>query len=204
VAGQREKALQIAAAVQDVLHDRAAKLLSNGEDEPAVTALAHELNAAVMKSAEGVCCAPAFFGVYDEEIHTMTFINAGHTPGLLRDPHGLAELKPNGLPLGLFTHSTHDAQFCALTEGAALLLASKGLVETRSNGFEFGITRLKEVLSQSKENRAISLCREVIEAVEKFESAPQSASTKIAAAVPGLRPPEPNDVTAVAIVRVSS
>jgi serine phosphatase RsbU (regulator of sigma subunit) len=202
VAGKREKALHVAATVQDVLHDRAPKLLANGEDEPAITTLAHELNSAVLKSAEGVCCAPAFLGCYDEEINTVTFINAGHEPGLLRDARGVSELKANGLPFGLFTHATHDAQFCALTEGAALLLASKGLLETRSNGAEFGLTRLQEVLVRSKADRAISLCREVIEAVEVFESAPQSASAKIAAAVPGLRPPEPNDVTVVALVRV--
>jgi len=203
VAGKREKALQVAATVQDVLHDRASKLLANGEDEPAVTALAHELNTAVLRASGGVCCAPAFLGCYDEQIHTVTFVSAGHTPGLLRDAQGVTELKSSGLPFGLFTHSTHDAQFCALTEGAALLLVSKGLVETRSNGAEFGINRLREVFSQSKTDRAITLCREVIEAVEAFEAAPQSASAKIAAAVPGLRPPEPNDVTAVALVRIA-
>jgi serine phosphatase RsbU (regulator of sigma subunit) len=203
VAGKREKALHVAATVQDVLHDRAPKLLATGEDERAVTTLALELNSVVLKSAEGVCCAPAFLGCYDEEIHTVTFINAGHEPGLLRDAHGVSELKANGLPFGLFTHATHDAQFCALTEGAALLVASKGVFEARSNGMEFGLDRLQQVLVQSKADRAISLCREVIEAVEAFESAPQSASAKFAAAVPGLRPPEPNDVTVVALVRMA-
>lgn len=202
VAGKREKAMHVAAAVQDLLHDRAPHLLANRDDEPAVTTLAHELNSAVLQTAGGICCAPAFLGCYDEEIHTVTFINAGHTPGLLRDAQGVIDLKSNGLPLGLFTHSTHDAQFCALTEEAALLLPSKGLVETRSNGVEFGIHRLHDVLSHSKADRAISLCREVIEAVEEFEKAPQSASSKIAAAVPGLRPPEPNDVTVLALLRI--
>jgi sigma-B regulation protein RsbU (phosphoserine phosphatase) len=204
VAGKRERALHVAAAVQDTLHERAPKLLANGEDEPAVTTLAHELNAAVMKAAEGVCCAPALFGIYDESIDTITYINAGHTPGLLRDAHGISELPANGLPFGLFTHSTHDAQFCALTEGAAIILASKGLVESKVGSVEFGLNRLKELLKHTKEDRAISLCREVIEAVEQFELTPQSTTAKLAAAVPGLRPPEPNDVTTVVLMRVAS
>jgi serine phosphatase RsbU (regulator of sigma subunit) len=203
VAGKRERALHVAAAVQDVLHERAPQLLAKGDDEPTVTALAHELNAAVMKAAEGICCAPAIFGTYDESIDTITYINAGHTAGLLRDAHGIAELPPNGLPFGLFTHSTHDAQFCALTEGAAIVLASKGLVESKVGSVEFGLNRLRELLANSKEDRAISLCREVIEAVETFEMMPQTATAKLAAAVPGLRPPEPNDVTAVALVRLA-
>ena len=201
VAGQRDQALQVAAAVQDVLHQRTPTLLKDGADEPAITTLALELNRVVLESARGICCAPAFLGCYDQEIHTVTYVNAGHTPGLLKDKKGLLDLQPNGLPFGLFSHSTHDAQFCALAPGAVLLLASKGLVETRSNGMEFGMNRLRETLRMSQGEHAISICREVIEAVERFENGPQSASAKIAAAVPGLRPPEPNDVTTVALLR---
>lgn len=204
VAGKRERALHVAAAVQDTLHTRAPQLLKDGEDERAITTLALELNNVVLKGAQGVCCAPAFIGCYDEAIHTVSYVNAGHTPGLLKDSTGVAELPSNGLPFGLFSHSTHDAQFCALEERAALVLGSKGLVEARSSGTEFGLARLKTLLKESKEDRAISLCREVIEAVEKFEMAPQTASAKIAAAIPGLAPPEPNDVTTVALVRIGS
>jgi len=201
VAGQRDRALAVAAAVQEVLHQRTPALLKDGADEPAITGLALELNRVVLESAKGVCCAPAFVGCYDQDIHTVTYVNAGHTPGVLKDGKGLLELPPNGLPFGLFTHSTHDAQFCALAPGATLLLASKGLVETRSNGIEFGMNRLRECLQNSQGEHAISVCREVIEAVERYEKGPQSASSKIAAAVPGLRPPEPNDVTTVALLR---
>jgi serine phosphatase RsbU (regulator of sigma subunit) len=201
VAGRRDRALEVAAAVQDVLHKRTPQLLKDGADEPAVTGLALELNRVVLESAKGVCCAPAFLACYDQEIHTVTYVNAGHTSGLLKDDKGVLELAPNGLPFGLFTHSTHDAQYCALRPGAILLLASKGLVETRSNGIEFGMNRLREALSAAQGEHAISVCREVIEMVERYEKGPQSASSKIAAAVPGLRPPEPNDVTTVALLR---
>jgi len=40
VAGQREHALHVATAVQEVLHKRAPELLKAGADEPAVTGLA--------------------------------------------------------------------------------------------------------------------------------------------------------------------
>lgn len=201
VAGQRDHALHVAAAVQEVLHKRAPELLKAGADEPAVTTLALELNRAVLDSAHGICSAPAFLGCYDQEIHTVTYVNAGHTPGLLKDEKGILELEANGLPFGLFTHSTHDAQFCALGRQSLLLLASRGLVETRSNGNEFGMNRLREALQTTQGEHAISVCREVIEHVERYEKGPQSASAKIAAAVPGLRPPEPNDVTTVALLR---
>lgn len=201
VAGQRTQALHVAAAVQDVLQQRAPELLHRGADEAAVTGLSLELNRIVLESAKGVCSAPAFLACYDQGIHTVTYVNAGHTPGLLKDAKGILELPPNGLPFGLFTHSTHDAQFCALGPGAVLLLASRGLVETRSNGNEFGMNRLRDALGATTGEHAISVCREVIEHVERYEKGPQSATAKIAAAVPGLRPPEPNDVTTVALLR---
>lgn len=201
VAGKRDAALHVAAAVQDSVQTRAPKLFASGDDQPAVTSLVLELNKQVIEVAHGVCCAPAFVGCYDQDIHTVTYVNAGHTAGILRDEQGMADLPPNGLPLGLFSHATHDAQFCALSPGASIVLASKGLVEIRGNGFEFGMNRLREVVRESKETTAISLCREIIDAVEKFEAGPKSASSKIAAAVPGLRPPEPNDVTTVALLR---
>ena len=201
VAGQRDHALHVAAAVQEVLHKRAPELLKAAADEPTVTGLGLELNRVVLESAHGICSAPAFLGCYDQEIHTVTYVNAGHTPGLLKDDKGILELQPNGLPFGLFTHATHDAQFCAMRPHSVLLLASRGLVETRSNGNEFGMKRLREALQATQGEHAISVCREVIEQVERYEKGPQSASSKIAAAVPGLRPPEPNDVTTLALLR---
>jgi serine phosphatase RsbU (regulator of sigma subunit) len=201
VAGQRDHALTVAASVQEVLHQRTPTLLKDGGDEQAVTALALELNRVVLDSAHGICSAPAFVACYDQDIHTVTYVNAGHTPGLLKDAKGVLDLEPNGLPFGLFSHATHNAQFCALSPGSVLLLSSRGLVETRSNNIEFGMNRLREALSAAQGEHAISVCREVIEAVERYEKGPQSASSKIAAAVPGLRPPEPNDVTTVALLR---
>lgn len=200
IAGKRDQALHIAAALQEFIHGRGLEQVKRNDDEPAITSLTLELNRLVIEKAAGVCCAPAFVAIYDQEIHTVTYINAGHTPGLLRDEQGVTELPSNGLPLGLFSHSTHDAQFCALSPGAWLVLASKGLIETRSNGSEFGMNRLKEAVREMTETTAIAICREVIESVEKFEAQPASASAKIAAAVPGFRPPEPNDVTTVALV----
>lgn len=201
VAGRRDHALHVASAVQEVLHQRAPELLKGDADEQAVTRLSLELNRVVLESAKAVCSAPAFLACYDQSIHTVTYVNAGHTPGLLKDEKGILELAPNGLPFGLFTHSTHDAQFCAMGPQSVLLLASRGLVETRSNGNEYGMNRLREALQATQGEHAISVCREVIEQVERYEKGPQSASSKIAAAVPGLRPPEPNDVTTVALLR---
>src|ERR1035438_5006970 len=59
-----------------------------------------------IRAAAGVRSCSAFLGCYNEELGTICYANAGHTPGLLRDPSGITELPATGLPLGLFSAST--------------------------------------------------------------------------------------------------
>jgi len=50
--------------------------------------LARRLNLEIMRAAGGVHSCPAFAGCYNEELGTVCYVNAGHTPGLLRDDAG--------------------------------------------------------------------------------------------------------------------
>src|SRR5205085_8850122 len=126
IAGRRDEALDIAAAAQETFHEEAGKLFGDCcVNEPeALSLLTVAVNRQIMETAEGVRCAPAFVGCYDEAIGTLFYVNAGHTPALLRDEDGVTLLEANGLPFGLFTHATHDGQPCVLRPGAAVLLAS--------------------------------------------------------------------------------
>ena len=85
-----------------------------------------ELNLSIRRAAYGVRSCAAFLGCYNEELGTICYANAGHTPGLLRDPSGITELPATGLPLGLFSASTYEAPTAALQHGASLLLVSRG------------------------------------------------------------------------------
>src|SRR5262249_31783062 len=136
-----ETALHVAAETQDVFRTKALEAYKGDyvEDSSAMVSLLLDINRKVMSAAGGVVCSPAFLGCYDEDIGTLTYINAGHTPGFLRDEDGVLALEANGLPLGLFSHSTHDAQYCALRPGASVTLVSKGVCDNRVNGKEFGV-----------------------------------------------------------------
>ena len=103
-----------------------------------------QMNRAILQAA-GICSCPAFAGCYNETLGTVCYVNAGHTPGLLRDG-GITELRATGLPLGLFFHSAADASIVALQPGAALLLVSRGLVEARRKAEEFGLQQVKDQL----------------------------------------------------------
>jgi serine phosphatase RsbU (regulator of sigma subunit) len=201
IAGKRDTALKVAANVQDFFRKRCTEIYSSPdvEDSDAVTKLTLEVNRKVMEAAGGVCMAPAFIGCYDETINTLSYINAGHIPGLMQDEEGTLLLQANGLPLGLFSHSTHDSQFCTLVPGSMLMLVSKGLVETKAGGQEFGIHRVQQVLDDNLYPTAEEACKGVLAAIENFEKTPTRFGPSFSFA--GFGGHEPNDITTIAIKR---
>lgn len=201
IAGKRERALHVAAETQGVFRVTAQDLYREAgmEDADAVTRLVLELNRTIMSAAGGVCHTPAFLGCYDEEIGTLSYINAGHIPGVLKDDQGTLLLEANGLPLGLFSHSTHDSQFCAICPGAVLLLASKGVVEVRGGHDEFGIERLQNLVAETPVTDAKSICEAVLAGAEKHQMRPTHFGPGLR--IPGFGHSEPNDMTALALYR---
>jgi len=201
IAGKRENAMHIAAAAQDVFHSISEERFSHedAEDSAVLTDLLITMNKTIITEAGGVCCAPAFLGCYQQEIHVLTYINAGHTPAVLRDASGIQTLDANGLPLGLFSHSTHDSQFCALTPQSSLAVVSRGLVETRTETGEFGVQGVKQFLQENKYDAAQTICQTLLDVVVKSKRKPRGITGSFN--IPGMGKGEPNDVTVLAIFR---
>lgn len=156
----------------------------------AMMELCLELNLSIRKAAAGVRSCAAFLGCYNEELGTICYANAGHTPGLLRDPSGITELPATGLPLGLFSASTYEAPTAALQKGASLLLVSRGVVEAapKNKKDEFGLERVKDHFTKASQENASEIATDIVNAVQQFLGAK----------------PDQNDVTALALVRASS
>jgi len=149
-----------------------------------------ELNLSIRRAASGVRSCAAFVGCYNEELGTICYANAGHTPGLLRDNTGIVELPATGLPLGLFSASTYEAPTAAIPRGASLLLVSRGVVEAahKHRKEEFGLGRVKQHFESASQNNASEIATTVVTAVQDFLGAP----------------PDHNDVTALALVRAAN
>jgi serine phosphatase RsbU (regulator of sigma subunit) len=187
VAGRSEHNHAIVAAAKKTFREDAVKLLApdSVNEADAMSSLCLQLNRTVLESAGEIRSCPAFAACYNENLGVLCYFNAGHTPALLRDSTGVTELPATGLPLGLFSHATCDAPMAALTAPAGLLLVSRGVVEAKQKGEEFGLDGAKQTLSNSPLNNARDLCRAVIEDVRQFMRTP----------------PTHNDVTALALVR---
>lgn len=144
-----------------------------------------QLNKAVMKAAGGVRSCPAFLGCYNEEIKTLCYVNAGHIPAIMRDGGQIRELGATSLPLGLFSHSVPDSSVIALGPRDVVLLVSKGIVEAKHRGEEYGIERAKDYLRETGFETAHETCVSLLSRVRQFMGTA----------------PTHNDVTVLSLVR---
>lgn len=188
IAGLRADTRKILIAVQKTFRTLAPELLS-GEDLNETTAmieLCHAMNLTILRG--GVRSCPAFLGCYNEDLGTVCYANAGHTPGLLRDRTGITLLEATGLPLGLFSHTTQSAGACHLVPGSALLVVSRGIVEAEYEGADFGLDGAKRSLQEATVPGARDLCLTILQAARKC--------TPVT--------PTQNDLTTLALVRKAS
>lgn len=174
VAGRRDETRGFLIAVQEIFRKYGTELFSGSDinESEAMTQLSLRLNRGLIDLSHGVHPCPAFIACYHEKFGTLCYTNAGHTPGLLRDSHGVVQIASTGLPLGLFSHATSEAPTIGLEKGAALLLISRGVIECESlrhkSSGEFGLARVQDVLAAAPLGSARSLCSYVLNAVEEF------------------------------------
>jgi len=175
VAGRREDTRGLLVAEQEVFRTFGLKLFSPADinESEAMTELCHRINRRLIEVCCGIHSCPAFLACYHQEFGTLCYTNAGHTPALLHDASGIAELASTGLPLGLFSHATSDAPTVALAKKASLLLVSRGVIECEGRGNSsgaFGLERVKAVLRSAPFPSASSLCNSVLKAVGDYTS----------------------------------
>jgi serine phosphatase RsbU (regulator of sigma subunit) len=187
VAGRLDDTREIVSAAQSTFRSFGAALFAEEDmnESDAMIELGIQLNRSILNTAGRACSSPAFIGCYNESLGTVCYVNSGHTPGLVRDDSGITELPATGLPLGLFSHSTTDASIVALQPGAILLLVSRGIIEARRRGEEFGLHQVKDNLQLVRMETAQEICAGIIDKVQGFTH----------------RIPTHNDVTVLALAR---
>jgi sigma-B regulation protein RsbU (phosphoserine phosphatase) len=186
VAGRREDTRQVLIAAQATFRTDAPYLFAQDCNEAvAMIELSQRINRTILQFEGGVRSCPAFLGCYNEDLGTICYANAGHTPGLLRDATGITRLEATGLPLGLFSHTTRSAGTCALLPGAVLLVVSRGVVETEHDNKEFRLENVIAALGAAAAANAPDICLTILQAAQQFLHAV----------------PTRNDLTALALLR---
>jgi serine phosphatase RsbU (regulator of sigma subunit) len=188
VAGKRETCKPILDAAKACFRNSADDIFSAPElnESEAMIELARRLNLEIMRAAGGVRSCPAFAGCYNEELGTVCYVNAGHTPGLLRDHASVEELPATGLPLGLFSLAPTDARIVGLGPTGSMAVVSRGVVEAESKSSEFGLDGVRKAMETAPPS-AKALSQRILEEVQSF------LHTQ----------PKHNDVTAMTLMRTS-
>ena len=169
VAGKRETSRPVLQAAQACFRSSAEQLFSAAElnESDAMIELSRRLNLEIMRAAGGVRSCPAFAGCYNEELGTVCYVNAGHTPALLLDQSSVVELPATGLPLGLFSLAPTDARIVGLGPKGSLAVVSRGVVEAESKNAEFGLEGVKSVM-QAGPSSAKDLSQNILQSVQEF------------------------------------
>ncbi len=186
VAGKRETSGNVLNAAQACFRAAAEAIFGVGElNEPeGMIELSRRLNLEIMRAAGGVCSCPAFAGCYNEELGTLCYVNAGHTPGLLLDHKSVVELPATGLPLGLFSLAPTDARTVGVGANGSLAVVSRGVVEAESKNAEFGLNGVRSAM-EAGPCSAKDLSQRILQRVQEHMH----------------RTPKHNDVTALALTR---
>jgi serine phosphatase RsbU (regulator of sigma subunit) len=92
-------------------------------------AIAEQMAAGLHELTGGMPYATAILARFEQRPPRLTYVNAGHPPGLLLRDGQTVALEPSGLPLGLLPGSTYEAHVLELRPGDIGLLVTDGITE---------------------------------------------------------------------------
>jgi serine phosphatase RsbU (regulator of sigma subunit) len=199
IAGRRRDASPIAARTQEIFRAKAVELFGAGDVNlnEGTELLVQAVNQAITGPTKEVRFAPTMVGCYDVQLGLLAYVNAGGQTAAIRDSEGTRLLADVAMPLGLFTRLIYDASMQAFEPGAMLVVVTKGVTQSMRGNKPFGAERVMEVLRNSKQESAAEVCREVLEAANRFT---QSRWKRL----PFRRKKGAEDMTALAMVRSRS
>ena len=109
--------------------------------------------------------------VLDPTTHSMTLVNAGHMPPLIRsDDASIKELNlPSGLPLGIDEDAEYEEIPLSLEPGQAFMMYSDGLPDAMNSEEEwFGDERLQSAFGMPNMENVRDMGREVLRQIRQF------------------------------------
>ena len=136
------------------------------EDLPLV-GLMERLNRLVYEQTPGSRFITMFVAAIEPATWTLTYINAGQTPPLLRRRTGAIEpLTTGGIALGMFDRATYEAAELTVGPGDLLVAYSDGVTEAESPaGVPFDEVGLRHVIEMHHEDGLDDLGEAIVAAV---------------------------------------
>lgn len=170
VAGKSIPAALLMATVQASLKTLAPTPLS-------VSELVGKMNQyACTNSQEGRRFTTAFIAEYDAQARTLTYVNAGHNPPIVRRASGgMERLESGGIPIGILDKPAYASAAVTLQPGDYVVMFSDGVVEAENQrNEEYGEDRLTYNIHMGATQSPALLLQRIMSDIDAFVgSAPQ-------------------------------
>lgn len=138
------------------------------DEELEACALVARLNRQICRHSPRSRFITLFYAMYTPGTGTLTYVNAGQNPPLLRRANGTIErLEGTGIALGMFEGSTYEARETSVGLGDLLILYSDGVTEAEDPaGQPFEEPGLERVVAAYGDEPPADLAHAIVRAVE--------------------------------------
>ncbi len=130
-----------------------------------------DINESMCRATESAHYATFFYGLYEDQRRTLTYVNAGHHAPMLFRSNGPANpirLSTGGMVIGLFPDNTYQQATIDLNPGDVLVLFTDGLVEASNSQDEFGEHRIASIVRRFAHLEASQIQDEVLAHMARF------------------------------------
>ena len=130
------------------------------------------LNESLFEHSTSGMFVTLLYAVVDSAARTLSYGSAGHLP-MIRKIGGAGAIEfldqATGIPLGITRGARYTVHTSALEKGDLLFLYTDGIIEARDRkGHEFGLARLKRLLSSERAAGPEEIVKRVLRGVERF------------------------------------
>jgi serine phosphatase RsbU (regulator of sigma subunit) len=131
-------------------------------------ALAERLNVQICRHSPASRFITLFFATLDPATGRMVYVNAGHTPALLRRADGsFGRLLGGGVALGMFEGSQYEAHEATLESGDTLVMYSDGVTEAENHkGQQFEESGVERVVALHAGESPRQLAEAILRVIE--------------------------------------
>jgi phosphoserine phosphatase RsbU/P len=164
ISGKGIFAALLMASLQAALHSTSALEQNAGTAE-----IVSRLNKHLFRNTSDDRYATLFYAIYDADLKTLTYTNAGHLAPIFLNEGSVQALVEGGTVVGMFDEAEFVERTLEVGPGSLLVVYTDGLTEPESAfGEEFGTQRLNAEVLRQREAKPDRIAENLISAAEQW------------------------------------
>jgi sigma-B regulation protein RsbU (phosphoserine phosphatase) len=169
VAGKGISAALLMATIQSTMRTQLSSLNGNARTSLSTASMVATLNRQLYATTAPEKYATFYFGIYQEQTHSLMYTNAGHLSPMLLHAGDVTTLDSTGTVVGAFPFARFQERVVPLDQGDMLVAYTDGIVEPENAyGEMFGEDRLKDLLIKYASADSSEIIAHVMEAVNQW------------------------------------